>query len=80
MIATKDRVMSASESQPTPPDKPAESDSDQALRLVREALRGLKYGNIVIVVQDGTVVQVDRTEKRRIQRGRDKLGASESAE
>lgn len=33
---------------------------------VRVALRGLKFGNVTLVVQDGRVVQVDRFEKIRI--------------
>lgn len=33
---------------------------------IQEALRGLRYGNVNIVVQDGVIVQIDRTEKRRL--------------
>ncbi|MEN6493020.1 MAG: DUF2292 domain-containing protein [Thermoguttaceae bacterium] len=36
------------------------------LQPVRESLRGLQYGSVVIIVQDGVVVQVDRTDKRRL--------------
>ena len=32
---------------------------------IREALRGLIYGSVNIIVQDGVVIQIDRTEKRR---------------
>lgn len=39
-----------------------------ALDQIRDALRGLKYGSLTIQVQDGVVVQIDRTEKRRLQR------------
>ena len=39
-----------------------------ALRHVEEALRGLRYGAVTIIVQDGVVVQVERTERRRFQR------------
>lgn len=35
---------------------------------IREALRGLRYGSVSIIVQDGVVVQIDRLEKRRIRR------------
>jgi hypothetical protein len=38
----------------------------ESLEAIRQALRGLRYGQIVIVVQDGVVVQVDRTERRRL--------------
>jgi hypothetical protein len=33
---------------------------------VRKALEGLKFGSVVIIVQDGVVVQIDRTEKLRL--------------
>ncbi len=39
-----------------------------ALGEIRDALRGLRYGSLTIQVQDGVVVQIDRTEKRRLQR------------
>ncbi|MFM7932204.1 MAG: YezD family protein [Pirellula sp.] len=32
---------------------------------IREALEGLRYGQVTIVIHDGAVVQIDRTEKRR---------------
>jgi len=35
---------------------------------IREALRGVQFGTITLVVQDGRVIQVDRTEKRRLPR------------
>ena len=35
---------------------------------VRDALRGLRYGEVSIVVQDGVVVQIERTERRRLAR------------
>lgn len=38
----------------------------EAIEAVRHALRGLRYGQIVVIVQDGVVVQVDRTERRRL--------------
>ena len=39
-----------------------------ALGHVEDALRGLQYGTVTIIVQDGVVVQVERTERRRFQR------------
>ncbi|NUQ61571.1 MAG: DUF2292 domain-containing protein [Pirellulales bacterium] len=38
------------------------------LPLLRELLRGLQFGSVVITVQDRVVVQVDRTEKHRLRR------------
>jgi hypothetical protein len=45
-------------------------DNRAALRYVEEALRGLRYGTLTIIVQDGVVVQVERTERHRFQRAR----------
>jgi hypothetical protein len=33
---------------------------------IHESLRGLRFGTVQIIVQDGVVVQIDRTEKRRL--------------
>jgi hypothetical protein len=43
--------------------------ADWALRQVEEALRGLQFGQVTLTVQDGVVVQLERTERRRFQRG-----------
>jgi len=40
--------------------------SDQELSAVRTALQGMLFGSILVVVQDGVIVQIDRTEKYRI--------------
>jgi hypothetical protein len=39
---------------------------DDALDQIRESLRGLRFGSVNIIVQDGVVIQIDRTEKRRL--------------
>ncbi len=39
-----------------------------ALDRIQTALRGLRFGTVTAVVQDGVVVQVDRTEKIRIEK------------
>jgi hypothetical protein len=51
----------------------AEHPSPDALRLfeesiasVREALTGLKFGNVSLTVHEGRVVQIDVTEKKRL--------------
>ena len=36
-----------------------------ALAFIEEALRGLRFGEITVIVHDGHIVQVDRTEKKR---------------
>ncbi|OGU00475.1 MAG: hypothetical protein A2079_03135 [Geobacteraceae bacterium GWC2_48_7] len=35
-------------------------------RLVREALASIRFGTVSLVVQDGRVIQVDKSEKIRI--------------
>ncbi len=40
----------------------------QALEKVRDALAELRYGTVTVIVQDGVVVQVERTEKVRLPR------------
>lgn len=49
-----------------PARRDASSLGEEAFDAVRQALRGLRYGQIVVIVQDGVVVQVDRTERRRL--------------
>ena len=52
-------------------DRPGEREDPHAahaLAKMRDALNGLRYGEVTIVVQDGVVVQVERTEKVRIAR------------
>ena len=43
-------------------------ENDEALERIQAALRGLRFGTVTAVVQDGIVVQVDRTEKIRLER------------
>jgi hypothetical protein len=38
------------------------------LDRITAALRGLRYGTVTAVVQDGVVVQVERTEKFRLEK------------
>ena len=38
---------------------------EQALPKIGDALRGLRYGSVLAIVQDGKVVQIERTEKTR---------------
>ena len=38
---------------------------DSPIEMIRRALSGLRYGEIVIAVHDGEIVQIARTEKLR---------------
>ena len=40
--------------------------TDEELKQIAGVLSGLRYGSVTIVVQDGVVVQIDRTEKHRV--------------
>ncbi|MCY1671936.1 YezD family protein [Novosphingobium sp. SL115] len=44
----------------------AESHIEESLASVREALTGLRYGNVSLTIHEGRVVQIDVTEKRRL--------------
>jgi hypothetical protein len=46
------------------------SSAEEAIEQIRESLRGLKFGSVNIIVQDGVVIQIDRTEKKRLRDNR----------
>ena len=50
------------------PPAPALDWANQTLDRIQVALRGLRYGTVTAVVQDGVVVQIERTEKIRVER------------
>jgi hypothetical protein len=37
-------------------------------RQVREALRTIRFGTVTLVIQDGHIVQIDKSEKIRLKR------------
>lgn len=39
---------------------------EESITSVREALSGLKFGNVSLTVHEGRVVQIDVTEKKRL--------------
>jgi len=43
-----------------------EQQLEESIASVREALTGLRYGNVSLTVHEGRVVQIDVTEKRRL--------------
>jgi hypothetical protein len=45
------------------------ANADDEINQIRESLRGLRYGSVNIIVQDGVIIQIDRTEKRRLRNG-----------
>src|SRR4051812_32549197 len=40
--------------------------ADDVINQIRDSLRGLRFGSLNIIVQDGVIIQIERTEKRRI--------------
>jgi hypothetical protein len=42
------------------------TNADAALSRIGDALRDLRYGSVLAIVQDGVVVQIERTEKTRL--------------
>jgi hypothetical protein len=52
---------------------PAQEDAasaEEAIDQIREMLRGWKVGSVNIIVQDGVVIQIDRTEQKRLRDNR----------
>ena len=45
--------------------------TDDELREVAASLRGMRFGSVTIVIQDGVIIQIDKTEKRRLRNRRD---------
>ncbi|MET0239027.1 MAG: YezD family protein [Sphingobium sp.] len=46
--------------------KPSAGDHVAAVEQISQALAGLRFGAISVVVHDGRVTQIDVTEKRRL--------------
>jgi len=43
-----------------------EQNLETALDQIRQSLQGLKFGQVIAIVQDGVVVQIERIEKKRL--------------
>lgn len=41
---------------------------DAAFEHIREALVGLQFGEVLVVLQDGVIVQLERTERKRFRK------------
>ena len=50
---------------PAAPRNEDERHLDESIASVREALSGLRYGNVSLTIHEGRVVQIDVTEKKR---------------
>lgn len=72
MIAGGVTVTEPISHQPNPISRDRGNAVDEALNQIRDSLRGLRFGSVNIIVQDGVVIQIDRTEKRRLRTNRNK--------
>jgi hypothetical protein len=45
--------------------------TDDEIREISASLRGLRFGSVNIVIQDGVIIQIDRTEKKRLRNRRE---------
>jgi hypothetical protein len=48
------------------PDRPPPIGVPADLEPIRAAIKGIRFGEVRIVIQDGVVIQIDRVEKRRM--------------
>jgi hypothetical protein len=53
-------------------DKPEPDELDKGLEAVLGALRGLRFGQVTVIVQDGVIVQIERTERTRLRQASSK--------
>ncbi len=51
---------------PGPRPRPASPPPELPLEAIQEAVRSIRFGVVQIIIQDGRVVQIDRTEKIRL--------------
>ena len=51
---------------PATPPNPLDADELEVIRRVRDSLRSIRFGTVLIVVQDGKVVQIETAEKIRL--------------
>jgi len=48
------------------PHQPNSAGATIDLEPIRAAIKGIRFGEVRIVIQDGVVIQIDRMEKQRI--------------
>lgn len=63
----------ADQSQSSDVESLPESLPPAAWDLIQDSLRGLRFGQVLLVVHEGAIVQVERTERKRIPRTGDGL-------
>ena len=48
------------------PEKKKSDNIDVSLTKVKEMIQDIRYGNVTLIVQDGKIIQIDKTEKVRL--------------
>lgn len=51
---------------PTDSNRRDDTLSAELERKIRDVLKGIRYGTLTLVVQDGKVIQIDKNEKLRL--------------
>ncbi len=44
------------------------NNEEELVREILRAVRGIRFGSVQIIIQDGRVIQIDKTEKLRLPR------------
>ncbi|MDG0814617.1 YezD family protein [Cohnella rhizosphaerae] len=52
--------------------------NDSWIQRITEAVEGLQYGSVQIIVHDGRIVQIERTERRRFDEVAERRGVREA--
>jgi hypothetical protein len=45
---------------------PTSTDRDPEFEQIRKAVKGIRFGEVRVIIQDGIVVQIERIEKQRL--------------
>jgi hypothetical protein len=45
-----------------------QSNNSDAVQAISDALRGLRFGTVKLIVQDGVLIRLERTENRQVAR------------
>jgi hypothetical protein len=69
MLGQNDRLVTNHDAAPQHSGDRLNRSLQRAMEQIEEALQGLRFGQVTITVQDGVVVQIDRLERTRLQKG-----------
>jgi len=52
----------------TPASRSRNNWGDELEQVLRDALRTIKFGSVTLIIQDGRIIQVDKSEKVRLKK------------